>query len=172
MRGCLSCAPYWGPGLQPRHVPWLGMEPETFWFAGRHTIHWATPGGAKYAVHITNKVKVFNTFKSQLYLFFCELSMFCDHCFPPLACVLILSYFFPMQKFLIFMELNLSMFLSWFWILGDSKKASPLQNSKAVHPWRPPWYFQGLFTKYFQMFIKIKSSKKMESSYQYLRFKW
>ena len=21
MCGCLSCAPYWGPGLQPRHVP-------------------------------------------------------------------------------------------------------------------------------------------------------
>ena len=26
MCGCLSCAPYWGPGLQPRHVPWLGIE--------------------------------------------------------------------------------------------------------------------------------------------------
>ena len=25
MRGCLSRAPYWGPGLQPRHV--LGIEP-------------------------------------------------------------------------------------------------------------------------------------------------
>ena len=24
---CLLCAPYWGPGLQPRHVPWLGIEP-------------------------------------------------------------------------------------------------------------------------------------------------
>ena len=21
MCGCFSCAPYWGPGLQPRHVP-------------------------------------------------------------------------------------------------------------------------------------------------------
>ena len=21
MCGCLPCAPYWGPGLQPRHVP-------------------------------------------------------------------------------------------------------------------------------------------------------
>ena len=21
MRGCLLCAPHWGPGLQPRHVP-------------------------------------------------------------------------------------------------------------------------------------------------------
>ena len=27
MCGCLSCAPYWGPGLQPRHVPRLGIEP-------------------------------------------------------------------------------------------------------------------------------------------------
>ena len=24
--GCLSCAPYWAPGPQPRHVPWLGIE--------------------------------------------------------------------------------------------------------------------------------------------------
>ena len=31
MCGCLSCAPLWGPGLQPRNVPWLGMEPVTLW---------------------------------------------------------------------------------------------------------------------------------------------
>ena len=29
MCGCLSCAPYWGPGLQPRHVPCLGIESVT-----------------------------------------------------------------------------------------------------------------------------------------------
>ena len=28
--------------LQPRHVPWLGLEPVTFWFTGQHSIHWAT----------------------------------------------------------------------------------------------------------------------------------
>ena len=33
--GCLSCALYWGPGLQPWHVPWLGIEPATLWFALR-----------------------------------------------------------------------------------------------------------------------------------------
>ena len=31
--GCLSCGPHWGPGLQPRHVPLLGTEPATPWFA-------------------------------------------------------------------------------------------------------------------------------------------
>ena len=41
--GCLSHAPNWGPGLQPRHVPWLGIKPATFWFAGWCSIHWATP---------------------------------------------------------------------------------------------------------------------------------
>ena len=41
--GCLSCASYWGPGRQPRHVPWLGIEPVTFWFTGWCSIHWATP---------------------------------------------------------------------------------------------------------------------------------
>ena len=25
----LSRSPHWGPGLQPRHVPWLGIEPVT-----------------------------------------------------------------------------------------------------------------------------------------------
>ena len=29
MCGCLSCALYWGPSPQPRHVPWLGIEPAT-----------------------------------------------------------------------------------------------------------------------------------------------
>ena len=37
--GCLSCAPYWGPGLQPRHVPRLGIEPVTLWFTGWCTVH-------------------------------------------------------------------------------------------------------------------------------------
>ena len=52
--GCLSHAPSWRPGLQPRHVPRLGIEPATFWFSGRHSIHWATParaGGVSYSCH-------------------------------------------------------------------------------------------------------------------------
>ena len=47
MYGCVLCAPYWGVGLQPRHVPWLGIKPATPWFAGRCLIHWATPTSAK-----------------------------------------------------------------------------------------------------------------------------
>ena len=43
MYGSLSHAPYWGPGPQPRHVPWLGIQPATLWFAGWHSIHLATP---------------------------------------------------------------------------------------------------------------------------------
>ena len=43
MCGCLLSALYWGPGLKPRHVPWLGIEPETLWFAGWCSIHWSTP---------------------------------------------------------------------------------------------------------------------------------
>ena len=35
--------PWLGTGLQPRHVPWLGIEPTTLWFTGWHSIHWATP---------------------------------------------------------------------------------------------------------------------------------
>ena len=46
MYGCLSHTPYWGPGLQLRHVPWLGIEPTTLWFAGWSLAHWATPARA------------------------------------------------------------------------------------------------------------------------------
>ena len=35
-----SCRPPTkGPGLQPRHVPWLGIEQVTFQFVGWHSIH-------------------------------------------------------------------------------------------------------------------------------------
>ena len=43
---CLSQAPNCRPGPQPRHVPWLGIEPATLWFPGRHTIRWTTPARA------------------------------------------------------------------------------------------------------------------------------
>ena len=44
--GWLSHAPYWGPGPQRRHVPWLGIKPLTLWFTAPHPIHWATPARA------------------------------------------------------------------------------------------------------------------------------
>ena len=43
---CFSHAPNQGPGPQPRHVPWLGITLATFQFAGRCSIHWATPARA------------------------------------------------------------------------------------------------------------------------------
>ena len=43
MCDCLSHAPYGGLDLQPKHVPWLGIEPVTPWFAGWRSIHSATP---------------------------------------------------------------------------------------------------------------------------------
>ena len=46
MCGCLFRAPHWGPGPQPRHVPWLGIEPATLWFTGQHSVHWATSARA------------------------------------------------------------------------------------------------------------------------------
>ena len=38
-----SHTPNRGPGPQPSHVPWQGIQPATLWFAGRRSIHWATP---------------------------------------------------------------------------------------------------------------------------------
>ena len=43
----VSSAPYWGPGLQPRHAPWPGIELATLWFAALRSIHWATPARAQ-----------------------------------------------------------------------------------------------------------------------------
>ena len=48
MCGCLSHALYWEPGLQPRHVSWLGIEQATLCFAVRLSIHWATSPRALY----------------------------------------------------------------------------------------------------------------------------
>ena len=47
MCGCLSEAPYWGPDLQTRQGPWVGIKPATLWFTGPCSICWATPARAK-----------------------------------------------------------------------------------------------------------------------------
>ena len=41
--GCLSHVPKWGPGQQPRHVPWPGIKQVTFRSMGWCSTHWATP---------------------------------------------------------------------------------------------------------------------------------
>ena len=40
---------HWQPGLQPRHVPWLGIKPVTFRFVGCRSNQWVTPAWGKYA---------------------------------------------------------------------------------------------------------------------------
>ena len=50
--GCLSQAPYWGPGLQLMHVPWLGIKPATLWFTGcAQSPGPHQPGPLVYCVH-------------------------------------------------------------------------------------------------------------------------
>ena len=42
-RSVASCTcPNWGLNPQPRHIPWPGIEPATFRFAGWHPTNWAT----------------------------------------------------------------------------------------------------------------------------------
>ena len=68
MCGCLLSTPNWGPGLQPRHVPWLGIEPVTLWFTGWHSVYWATPARATLLILITSfLLLVFNLVCSSLY---------------------------------------------------------------------------------------------------------
>ena len=61
MCGCLSHTPYWGPGLQPRPVLRLGIEPATLWFAGWRSIHWATPARAWGTFFVSLTFCVFST---------------------------------------------------------------------------------------------------------------
>ena len=51
---CLLHTPNQRPGLQPRHVPWLGIELETFWFTGQCSIYWATPASADFEGFTSN----------------------------------------------------------------------------------------------------------------------
>ena len=72
MSGCLLCAPSWGPGLQPRHVPWLGIEPTTLWFTAQHSIHWATPARTELHSFLwLNKISYIFIDRIFVYLFIC-----------------------------------------------------------------------------------------------------
>ena len=53
MCGCLSYTPIWGPGLQPRRVPWLGIKPATRWFRDWHSVPWATPARVQQVLYMT-----------------------------------------------------------------------------------------------------------------------
>ena len=72
MCGCLSHIPNWRPGLQPRHVLWLGIEPMTLWFTARCSVHWAMPARAKISILINRRFtkshlfwrKIWNTSKT------------------------------------------------------------------------------------------------------------
>ena len=81
MCGCLSHTPKLGPGLQPRHVPWLGIEPATLWFAGWHAIHWATPARAfsplfwYYSVALVQQVSSL-IFKIEIYFMYHKINLF------------------------------------------------------------------------------------------------
>ena len=41
------------PATQACDVPWLGIELVTLWFAGQHSIHWATPARAGSYIFVT-----------------------------------------------------------------------------------------------------------------------
>ena len=46
--------PNQGPGPQPRHVPWPGIEPATFHFVGWHSTNWAALVRADHAILLTD----------------------------------------------------------------------------------------------------------------------
>ena len=81
--------PNWGPGLQPRHVPWLGIEPVTLWFTGWCSVFWATPTRAFSCISYKHLKILFlwyihnwNIFNSLLFMLL-QLSQFFPLCLPP-----------------------------------------------------------------------------------------
>ena len=62
--GCPSHARCWGPGPQPKQVPWLGIEPVTFQFIGLRSIHWVTPARAKVLFFKYVNIREFKQFPS------------------------------------------------------------------------------------------------------------
>ena len=58
---CLSQDPSWSLGLQPRHEPWPGIEPVTFWFAGQCSINWATPSRTVFSYHVKFTIEICNS---------------------------------------------------------------------------------------------------------------
>ena len=66
--------PHQGPGAQPKHVPWLGIEPVTLWFTGWLSIHWATPARAHCGIPL-------NCIFSQYFFLYCIFPMQVLICF-------------------------------------------------------------------------------------------
>ena len=62
MYGCLLRTPYWGPGLQTRHVSWLGIKLVTLWLAGCLSIRWATSARASVRFLLTWSVSSFHSY--------------------------------------------------------------------------------------------------------------
>ena len=60
--GCLSHAPNWRLSLRPGHVPQLGIEQETGWFKGQHSVHWTIPARTQWGTS-TNFCRIVFNFK-------------------------------------------------------------------------------------------------------------
>ena len=102
---CHSHAPYWGPSLQPRHVPWLEIEPATFGFAGWHLIHWATPARAideSFYIKFIGMSLVNKIIQVSGVHFYDTWSVYCFMCTPPKvkSSSIIIIYFGPLYTLL------------------------------------------------------------------------
>ena len=116
MGSCLLCASYWGPGLQPRDVPWLGIEPATLWFTSLCSIHWATPARATSTFMLTPYYLHYNKFWNQLL----DISKLCSYSkLVWLFCVLGFCFGFFLLVFFLHFHVNFSITL-----LISQKKSS------------------------------------------------
>ena len=68
MCGCFSSNR--GPGQQPRHVPWLGIEPAALWFTSWQSILWATPARTEILFEILDFVNLIVFLKLEEWIHF------------------------------------------------------------------------------------------------------
>ena len=129
MCSCLSRALYWGPGLQPRLVHWLGIEPATLQLKGWNSIHWATPARASFWLWIWQ-------------------SRHSKQAHVGNICLLILFFFFHvcLEEFIYFVFLKLSLLLHLSIHPVSSYLLWPVQALRWAWWWRS-WTIQNPLVK-------------------------
>ena len=92
MCGCLSPAPHWGPGPQPRPVPWLGIEPVTLWFpAPVNPLSHTSQGWFLLFFVLSHTIKISNYTCGIVYFFllFCEFLLHVNPCYWARALIIV-----------------------------------------------------------------------------------
>ena len=133
---CLLHPNQW-PGPEPRHVPWPGIEPATFWLVGQCPAHWASQGWGMAYSHLMLLLTLVGLGLPFCHLFSIVPSMFYTsiHLFLPSFCSVTFFMFFNFNcsfGFLNFNYINPGWCGSVDWMLACKPKGHQF-NSQSRH---------------------------------------